>query len=194
MGWFVVIALGALLFFRLLVVPRAALRSAVGFIANGVIRTKLHQPRTRVGARVGDFVVFRETAKDVPQGNVVLVARFRLRFVHPDTAGLARVFRAVCILTTPFFSGVPGFRIKLWMEDRAHARYLGLYEFTDAASAARYADYIARVIRVFAVPGSVTHEVIEGTDLATFIASPSAAIVAAREPAAHGAAHTAVHA
>ena len=44
-------------------------------------------------------------------------------------------FRVVCIITTPFFVGIRGFRSKLWMVDPETADFAGLYEWDDADTA-----------------------------------------------------------
>ncbi len=48
----------------------------------------------------------------------VLQPRFHLGILTPRRRRLHALFRVVCIVTTPFFVGIRGFRSKLWMVDR----------------------------------------------------------------------------
>src|SRR5262249_6482623 len=81
-----------------------------------------------LGAR-GEFGVFRETVRtgaghDQP---VVLVVGFRLKVIGSNPAA-HWLFQRCCILTTPFWSGFRGFRVKLWMVDPVTKNYLGIYD------------------------------------------------------------------
>jgi hypothetical protein len=77
----------------------------------------------------------------------------------------------VCIVTTPFFVGVRGFRSKLWMVDPATGDFAGLYEWDDAVSARAYAERLARVLRALSAPGSVSYELVEGLTVEDYLAS-----------------------
>jgi hypothetical protein len=77
----------------------------------------------------------------------------------------------VCIVTTPFFVGVRGFRSKLWMVDPATGDFAGLYEWDDAVSARAYAEGLARVLRALSTPGSVSYELVEGLTVEDYLAA-----------------------
>jgi hypothetical protein len=143
-----------------------ALRSARRFVA--LARThSLCLRRARRGALYhlgsrGDFAVFRETVRLSPTHDrpVVLVVGFRLRWI--DSFATAHwLFQRCCILTTPFWSGFTGFRVKLWMVDPVTRNYLGIYEWDGRASAQKYVDALVRVLKPLSVPGSVWYELID---------------------------------
>src|SRR5688500_17051137 len=80
----------------------------------------LRRPPERLGASllVDDgrtYQVFRETVSDaVPAASpTVLVVGFQLKLVHAFRLP-HWVFQRCCLLTTPFWSGLPGFSVKLW--------------------------------------------------------------------------------
>jgi hypothetical protein len=120
------------------------------------------------------YVPFRHTRKDdrVPAGAARAVVH--PRFALPAMPGRARVrhfvFRHVCIVTTPFFIGLPGFRSKLWMVDPVTGDFAGLYEWDGAALGAAYARGLAKVLRLLSVRGSVTFEVVPDTDVEEYLA------------------------
>jgi hypothetical protein len=73
------------------------------------------------------------------------------------------VFERVCILTTPFFVGLAGFRSKLWMVDRSTGDFAGLYQWDGQADAIAYAEGLSKILRALSVRGSVGYEVVPGT-------------------------------
>ena len=104
------------------------------------------------------YVPFRETTVETPRPATavptVLQPRFRLRGVGRRPDGLRhRLFRRCCIVTTPFFVGVGGFRSKLWMYDPATGDYAGLYDWDDPRRARAYAEGLGAVLRIVSVPG-----------------------------------------
>lgn len=146
--------------------------------------------RTRcTSALVGDrltmsdgrtYVVFRHThvldGKDAAHRSTdtapaVLQPRFRLAPLPPQRRRLHALFRVVCIVTTPFFVGLRGFRSKLWMVDPDTGEFAGLYEWDDAESAGAYAEGLARVLRVLSVRGSVSYELRPHTTVAGYLRS-----------------------
>ena len=111
----------------------------------------------------GRYCVFRETVSSGPAAGaspVVLVVGFRLRVIG-KSALAHRLFQRCCILTTPFWSGFAGFRVKLWMVDPATNDYLGIYEWRGREQAQLYVDALVRVLRPLSVPGSVWYEIRE---------------------------------
>jgi hypothetical protein len=130
--------------------------------------------RTRcVGAQLGatltmadgrTYVPFRHTRKaekcwSTASSSAVLHPRFRLPWFDPRRRWLHSLFRVVCIVTTPFFVGLPGFRSKLWMVDPDTGDFAGLYEWDDADTATAYAEGLGRVLRLLSVRGSVSYDV-----------------------------------
>jgi hypothetical protein len=148
-------------------ITRLALGSASRFLELGRARA-LHLRRSRVnvlydlGAR-GRFAIFRETVSDAAGAEppVVLVVGFRLRVIGSSPAA-HWLFRRCCILTTPFWSGLPGFHVKLWMADPVTHNYLGIYDWAGRGDAQAYVDALIRVLEALSVPGSVWYELHEG--------------------------------
>ncbi len=90
----------------------------------------------------------------------MLQPRFHLRDMPQRRCLLHAAFRRVCILTTPFFVGITGFRSKLWMVDPETGDFAGLYEWDNADEAREYAEGPARVLRALSVRGSVDYELV----------------------------------
>jgi hypothetical protein len=136
-------------------------------------RDRLGDPLTMRDART--YIPFRETisltARPASATATVLQPRFRLRGLGRPDSLRHRLFRRICIVTTPFFVGVDGFRSKLWMYDPATGDYAGLYDWDDPASARAYAEGLSRVLRPISIPGSVSYELTPGEDVATYLES-----------------------
>jgi hypothetical protein len=111
--------------------------------------------RYDLGSR-GQFAVVRETIRTgQPDAQpVVLVVGFRLRWIA-SFAPAHWVFQRCCILTTPFWSGFPGFRVKLWMVDPETKSYLGIYDWDGREPAQTYVDALVAVLKPLSVRGSV---------------------------------------
>lgn len=118
----------------------------------------------------GTYRVFRETVSDdgTPERSAVLVVGFRLRVVRSN-ALLHWIFQRACILTTPFWSGFRGFRVKLWMVDPQSKSYLGIYDWAGEVNARTYADTLVRVLRPLSTPGSVWYELYPDQELEAFL-------------------------
>jgi hypothetical protein len=125
--------------------------------------------------RGGTYRIFRDTrSHDGTTDPVcVLVVGFRLRVIRSIPA-LHWLFQRVCLLTTPFWSGFRGFRVKLWMVDPETKNYLGIYEWAGDVNALRYVEALARVLRPISTRDSVWYEIYPGTDLETFLIPRSA--------------------
>ena len=141
-------------------VARLAARSCAQFVPLTATRA-LRLRRDRLGRAYaidqgGTYQIFRETvsAATPPDNCVVLVVGFRLRGIKawPLPHWL---FQRVCLLTTPFWSGFPGFRVKLWMVDPTTKAYLGIYDWAGADRARTYVTALTRVLRPLSTPGSV---------------------------------------
>jgi hypothetical protein len=140
--------------------------------------------RDRLGAalRMTDgrtYVAFRETVKDpacwaTGAPPAVLHPRFHLAVLPPGRRRLHALFRVVCIVTTPFFVGLPGFRSKLWMVDPATGDFAGLYEWDDEATARAYAEGLSKVLRLLSARGSVTYELVPGATVDGYLSRTAA--------------------
>jgi hypothetical protein len=124
------------------------------------------------------YVPFRETisltSRPASATSTVLQPRFRLRGLGRPDSLRHRLFRRICIVTTPFFVGVDSFRSKLWMYDPNSGDYAGLYDWDDPTSARAYAEGLSAVLRAISVPGTVSYELTPGEDVATYVASAPA--------------------
>ncbi|MBM3940875.1 MAG: hypothetical protein FJ318_08345 [SAR202 cluster bacterium] len=110
-------------------------------------------------------MTFRLTVRRAKQSTgarpVLLHPRFRLRFMPRRHRGIRHaIFERVCIVTTPFFVGLPGFRSKWWLVDVVTGDYAGLYQWDTVEQARADASGLERVLRLVSVPGSVSCEVI----------------------------------
>jgi hypothetical protein len=131
-----------------------SLPTAATTIARGEIRNvddRLGQALAMSDGRT--YVPFRNTIRITPPAPsavtgahpAVLQARFHLEPLRSDRARLHAFFRAVCISTTPFFVGLPGFRSKFWMVDPATGDFAGLYEWDSIEAAAGYERGLRRI-------------------------------------------------
>jgi hypothetical protein len=120
------------------------------------------------------YTPFRHTIKDPAywarnHEPAVLQPRFHLHFLSPNRRRLHALFRVVCIMTTPFFVGLPGFRSKLWMVDPATGDFAGLYEWDDAATAYAYAEGLAKVLLRLSIPNSVSYQLQSGVTVTQYL-------------------------
>jgi len=118
----------------------------------------------------GTYQIFRETVSDdgIRDRSVVLVVGFRLRVLRSNRF-LHWLFQRVCILTTPFWSGFRGFRVKLWMVDPQTKNYLGIYDWAGVENAQTYIDAWVRVLRPLSTPGSVWYDLYPDQELEPFL-------------------------
>ena len=131
--------------------------------------------RDRVGQayiipQCGAYQIFRETVSDdgTRDRSVVLVVRFRLRVLRSNTF-LHWLFQRACILTTPFWSGFRGFRVKMWMVDPQTKNYLGIYDWAGVENAQTYIDALVQVLRPLSTPGSVWYELYPDQEFEPFL-------------------------
>lgn len=127
----------------------------------------MHLLRTRVDGQYraeggGVYSVFREThnSRMMTDKAVTLVVGFRLKLIRSNRL-MHWFFQRVCILTTPFWSGFKGFKVKLWMLDKDSKDYLGIYDWRGRQNAITYADALIRVLHAVSVGGSVWYDVYE---------------------------------
>lgn len=141
------------------IVKMAAL-SAVQFCRLAASRA-LRLRRDSLGERYtidqgGTYAIFRETVREGGTGDDrgVLVVGFRLRLLRAYPLP-HWIFQRLCILTTPFWSGFTGFRVKLWMVDPMTKDYLGIYDWAGEENAKVYVQALVRVLRPLSTRGSV---------------------------------------
>ena len=159
--------------------PRLALTSVGGFV--DLVRAgAISRPRIRLGKRYrtdrgGVYAVFRETIGDdgAAGSPAVLVVGFRLKMI--GSIPLAHwLFQRVCLLTTPFWSGFRGFRVKLWMVDRESKNYLGIYQWAGEVNARTYAEALCRVLRALSTRDSVWYDLEPEQALDPYLAARAA--------------------
>jgi len=155
--------------------PRQALASAGGFV--GLVRADaISRLKRRLGERYrpdrgGIYDVFRETDGDDGTTGVpaVLVVGFRLKLIGSNPVA-HWIFQRVCLLTTPFWSGFRGFRVKLWMVDQGKKNYLGIYQWAGEVEARTYAEALCRVLRALSTTGSVWYDLEPNQELDHYLA------------------------
>lgn len=109
----------------------------------------------------GTYEAFRDTGRRLrpddpaPQAPATYVAGFRFRWLGPVGSRRHRLFRRVCVVTVPLFSGCKGYRRKLWLAEVGGTRYLGIYEWDDAATASAYDRALQPLLRLLGARGSV---------------------------------------
>jgi hypothetical protein len=155
-------------------ITRMALLSAKQWVklvrTDNIGRTREHIGESYRIERYGTYRVFRETRghDEGCEPSCVLVVGFQLRIIGANPL-MHWLFQRVCLLTTPFWSGFLGFRIKLWMVDPVTKNYLGIYEWAGAANARNYADVLARVLRRVSTKDSVWFEISEKQEFLSFL-------------------------
>ncbi len=179
-------------------IARLAFGSARHFLSLAA-HGSLRRPPERLGQAygVGDggvYQIFRETVSDAapPQTPNVLVVGFQLKAI--DARRLPHwIFQRCCLLTTPFWSGLPGMAVKLWMVDPGTKRYLGIYEWRGTENAQRYVDALVRVLEPLSTPDSVWYRLLPDRTLDGYLAEHAAELAPGpgnRPPVASGTAVT----
>lgn len=143
-------------------------------------RRSLVRPHARLGISVypdggGAFTIFRETSIKGPVSErpAVLIARFHLRLTRPGRSIRHRFFQRICIITTPTFVWLPGYRTKLWAFDAFSGDYAGFYEWDGADRADSYARRLLPILRALSNRGSASCEVRPGERLEHYLAARS---------------------
>lgn len=149
----------------------ASFLSYFGLIA----QSELHLRKARLGERylVDDnkiYTIFRETYTKTKSGeHVVLIVGFRLKIIGANRF-LHWLFQRCCILTTPFWSGFHGFRIKLWMVESQTKDYLGIYDWASKDAAQVYADTLIKILEPLSVKNSVWYQILPDKTFAHYLA------------------------
>jgi hypothetical protein len=108
---------------------------------------RMRFPRSRVGEIITaadgmQFSIFRQVTVDPPLDHIsppsaLFQVRFRITGMSP------RRNEVFSLLPVLFITGLPGFRSKLWMNDRRAGWCQGIYEWDSAAAAEAYAGSFA---------------------------------------------------
>ncbi|HZW57490.1 MAG TPA: hypothetical protein VFF30_14475 [Nitrososphaerales archaeon] len=153
---------------------KLALNSCYHFIAL-VAHGSLHQRRDRLGEtfgieRGGRYSIFLDTnSRDgIAAPSAVLVVGFRLRWINSNGL-LHRIFRRICIISTPIWSGFPGYRVKLWMVDYGTQDYLGIYEWAGEENALVYVEWLTRLLRSLSAKSSVWYEIYPNEKIGSYL-------------------------
>lgn len=127
----------------------------------------LHLRQDRLGQqyridRGGSYAIFRETINDKETNDrlVVLVVGFRLILIRSNSF-FHWLFQRLCILTTPFWSGFRGFKVKLWMVNPKTKDYLGIYKWGGGENAVTYAEALVKILHLVSTGSSVWYEIKE---------------------------------
>lgn len=119
--------------------------------------------------RANDYAIFRETRLEETEGQPnVLVIGFRLKLIR-SSGFLHWLFQRICILTTPFWSGIKGFRVKLWMVSPKTKDYLGIYDWRGAQESRDYINFLLPILGFFSVNNSVWFKQYNGQELEKFL-------------------------
>jgi hypothetical protein len=155
-------------------IARLAIASCGGFLRL-VAGGSLYRPPERLGRvyRVDDgatYQIFRETVSDAapPADPTVLEVGFRLQVIR-SLALPHWLCQRCCLLTTPFWSGFPGFAVKLWMVDPDTKNYLGIYDWRGEPNAQRYVDTLMRVLKPLSTEGSVWYRLLPNQALDDYL-------------------------
>ena len=113
-----------------------------------------------------DTIQLREAWRDVTP--MILVIGFRLRWIKSNRF-FHWLFQRVCIITTPFWSGLIGFKEKLWMVDRITKEYLGIYQWLGERPARYYIAFLIPILRIFSLSRSIWYTVVPATPLNRYL-------------------------
>jgi hypothetical protein len=159
-----------------LVLLRAALRS-IQYLLGGHVQF----PRERLGdvlehADGRRFVVYRETtlrsADDAPaRERAVLVFEMDVTGREAGEAVRDVLFDPVANVATPFFTGMPGFRRKLWLAGSDTGEFLELYEWASREDADRFVELLESLLAPFDVAGTASFEVVDADSVDAYVDS-----------------------
>jgi len=126
------------------------------------LRGRFHFPKERIGEVIeyeGEkFTIFRQMlvdTEDSAEPRAVFKARFHVENMSPERNKVFSRF------TIPFFSGLPGFRSKLWLLNEETGDNMGIYEWATPEDAAFYSQSFAmHFMTGRSTPGSTKFEII----------------------------------
>lgn len=120
----------------------------------------------------GIYQIFRETTCDSNPKDplAVLIVGFRLRLIR-SIPFFHWLFQRLCILTTPFWSGFSGFKVKLWLVDPKSKNYLGIYQWSGANNAQLYVNALIPVLNSVSEKGSVWFKLYPNLQIESYLRS-----------------------
>jgi len=138
-----------------------ATKSCIWYIAGGFTQIARRPERVDNYYNIKDrgiFKVFRdsESNRKCAGEPVTLVFGFRLKLIGSSKL-LHWLFQRFCIFTTPFWSGLPGFKVKLWLVDPKTKNYLGIYDWRGEKEAQTYINFLLPVLKFCSISGTVWH-------------------------------------
>lgn len=150
--------------------------------ANSVLRFlslafggQLYLSRKRLGTlykveKAGDYGIFRKTVsrKNTGEPECVLIVGFRLKFIGGNPF-FHYLFQRLCILTTPFWSGFNGFRVKLWMVTPKSKNYLGIYKWEGSKNAQTYVEVLVKVLKPLSTKNSVWYKLYPNQNFESYL-------------------------
>lgn len=108
------------------------------------------------------YVTVKKNTPDKSPAVLILKFRFEGRTLKQD--------RLFSLLQIPIITGLPGFEGKLWTYDEKNDSFQGVYQWESVEHINGYLKSFAYdFINKRAVKGSVTQEILTGTDFDTFI-------------------------
>jgi len=120
--------------------------------------------------KASKYLVFRDTGnkKPINEKPTILVFHFRLKWIKKNRFW-HWLFQRVCIFTTPFWSGLKGFKTKLWMVEPKTKDYLGIYEWRGNDNAQGYVDSLKPILGIFAIKKSMWHRMYPNMELEKYL-------------------------
>lgn len=125
---------------------------------------RLHFPKGRVGQTLTmedgqDFLIFREAVvepgrKQPQEPGAVFRVRFHVANMTPEQN------KRFSLIPIPFFTGLPGFRRKLWMLNEKTGDFQGIYRWDTVRDAQNYANSFAmKFMTGRSLPGSASYQI-----------------------------------
>lgn len=153
-------------------VPKA-IRSVLRFFL-GDFRY-LSNPHSRIDSKYsfegkGDFKIFRETlcSNICNEKPILLVFGFKLKIVG-SIPFIHKMFQRICVLTIPFWCGLPGFKRKLWTVNTKTSEYIGIYDWRGDENAKSYVLFLTPVLKLFAIRDSLWHNTYKNIKLEDYL-------------------------
>jgi hypothetical protein len=147
----------------------ASTRQYIRHIFNGRLYLEKSNLGTSYEIMDGRYAIFREThCKKVQGESVILIIGFRMKLVRRSRIA-NWFFQRVCVITTPFWSGLSGFKVKLWMVNPETKEYLGIYDWRGRTQAEAYINYLMPILKFFSVRGSIWNFEITGQNFDQFL-------------------------
>jgi len=141
------------------------------FVVN-VFMGRVHFPEEHIGQKLTmedgqKFVVFRRLqigGTTVKDGYAVFRVRFQFKSFGPS------INKRLSMIPSLFLIGMKGFREKYWAIDEKKGDFQGIYQWESKAFAENYPNsFIFRLMASRSAEGTLSYEIIPGTDLSKYI-------------------------